>query len=59
MRARGGAAFFERSGWQAELLGIVNENDRGAFETEKERRSAIYEELDRLLQPYSGPAGRP
>ena len=49
VRARGGAAFFERSGWQAELLGIVNENDRGAFETEKERRSAIYEELDRAV----------
>ena len=47
VRARGGAAFFERSGWQAELLAIVNENHRGVFETEDERRDAIYEDLDR------------
>ena len=47
VRARGGAAFFERSGWQAELLALVRENDRGVFETERERRAAVYEDLDR------------
>lgn len=49
VRARGGAAFFARRGWQTELLAIVNANDKGVFETENERRDAIYEDLDRAV----------
>ncbi len=49
VRVRGGAAFFERRSWKSELLAIVNENDRGVFETENERRAAIYEDLDRAV----------
>jgi hypothetical protein len=47
VRARGGKAFFERSGWETELLAIVSESDGGRFETENERRAAIYEDLER------------
>ena len=45
VRARGGAAAFERPGLAAELRGLASA--AGAYETEEERRRAIHTELDR------------
>lgn len=42
--AQGGAAFFERSSWHAELLAIAGDR-RGRTETAAERRRAIEDEL--------------
>ncbi len=44
VRARGGAAAFERTGLVAELRALASEP--GVYETEDERRRAVYAELD-------------
>lgn len=47
VRNRGGASFFDRRGWRAELQDLAGRGESGAFETDEERRAAIYHDLDR------------
>ena len=47
VRDHGGASFFERRGWEADLRALAGGGGPGAFETDDERRAAIYEDLDR------------
>lgn len=47
VRRNGGVAFFQRGGWEAELRTLAARGGSGVFETEAERRAAIYDDLDR------------
>ena len=47
VRNHGGVSFFDRRGWEAELRALAGRGGAGAFETDDERRAAIYEDLDR------------
>ena len=45
VHSHGGASFFDRRGWEVELRSLVGA--AGVFETDDERRAAIYEDLGR------------
>ena len=47
VRNSGGASFFDRRGWKVELQALAGRGVSGAFETDDERRAAIYDDLDR------------
>lgn len=45
VRDQGGAAFFARTGWEAELRGVLRAAGRGRQETPGERDAAIFKDL--------------
>ena len=49
VRDRGGASFFDRRGWESDLRVLAGRGGPGAFETDDERRAAIYDDLDHSL----------
>jgi hypothetical protein len=50
VRGNGGAAFFERPGWRADLHACVRAAGEGRFETAAERDAAIREDLGRARE---------
>ncbi|HVQ35678.1 MAG TPA: polysaccharide deacetylase family protein [Candidatus Bathyarchaeia archaeon] len=63
VRTHGGASFFQKEGWRAELDGLVHrcrsgEGGRGAWETEDERRRRVEGELAESRATLSAVLGR-
>jgi len=59
VQANGGASFFQRAAWQAELRACVAQARPGQWESEPERNAAIREELARARALLEAELGKP